>query len=96
MASGCEERLKSAIAAGDFREAQRLLPAYSDEIAALFSGGSSSRQERQQAIESFHNLLSLARVMRAHIGAQLTKLQRQSCCRYDMPSADRHSWHFEA
>ena len=95
MDNSNEDQLKTALAAGDFKEAQRLLPAYSDRIAAVFSGFS-SRQERQQALESFHNLLSLARVMRAHLSAQISNLQRQSCYRYDGPTAEQHAWHFEA
>lgn len=95
MASASEQQLKSALAAGDFTQVQHLLPAYTDEIGALFAGRS-SREERRQALEAFHNLLSLARVMRAHIGAQLSKLQRQSRYRYQTPSAEEHSWRFEA
>lgn len=95
MASVYEAQLKSAIAAGDFKQAERVFAAYDAELAALFAGPS-SRQERAEALENFRNLLSLARVMRAHIGAQLTTLQRQACYRYQTPDAERHAWQFEA
>ncbi len=94
VASSCEDQLRSALAAGDFAEAQRLLPAYSEEIVTLLSAPL-SRQECQQAIEAFHTLLSLARVMRAHMSAQLSTLERQSCYNYHIPSPDKHSWLFE-
>lgn len=93
--SSCREQLKAAVAAGDFNEAQRLWVNYDQELAGLFSGPS-SRREREEALENLRNLLSLARVMRAHIGAQISKLQRHACYRYLMPAPERHSWHFEA
>lgn len=90
-----EERLRQALASGDFSAARYLLPDYSAAIAEFVSGPASKR-EKQQAIESFHNLLSLARVVRAHIGAQSSQLQRQSSYQSLLVASDRHTWRFEA
>lgn len=94
MASAAEEQLRRALAAGDFEEAQRLLPPYSKEVVTCLARPS-TKQEHQQALQSFHDLLSLARIMRAHISAQLAKLQHQSCYRYHNSGSEKHSWHFD-
>jgi hypothetical protein len=90
-----EEQMKGALAAGDFAEAQRLLPVYSSALVTCLSTPC-TREEHEQAVESFRNLLSLARVMRAHVSAQLSNLQRQSFYQHQLSSPDTHSWRFEA
>ncbi len=93
MDSETEERLKNALAASDFAEAQRLVPAYGEEAVALLSTARTD-QEREQVMESFHNLLSLARVTRAHVSSQLAAVNRDT--RYQVAAPATHTWRFEA
>jgi sugar phosphate isomerase/epimerase len=90
-----EEHLRKALENADFNEVRRLLPDYSAEIVACLSS-SKDTKERQGAIESFQDLLSLARVMRAHLSARLSDAQHQSSYLTFHPSTDKHSWRFEA
>ena len=50
----------------------------------------------QEALEMLHNHLHLARVLRAHLAAQL--LANAASCLYSQPEAeaDRPRWQFEA
>ena len=89
-----EQRLRSALAAGDFLQVQQLLPTYTDQIATLLSG-TLPAEEKRKSIESFHDLLSLARVMRAHISSQLSIVRRQVGHRYALPTPERHAFRFD-
>ncbi len=88
------ERLRDALAAADFTEVQTLLPTYIDNLVTLLSTSNPVAQS-QAAIEEFHNLLSLARVMRAHISSQLSAVTREVSYNSVHAVAQRHSWRFE-
>lgn len=90
-----EQQLRSALASGDFLKAQQLLPVYTQQVAMLLSRPASI-EERRSAIQTFQDLLSLARVMRAHIASQLSSLRRQVAHRYQIPSPEKHAWRFDA
>lgn len=93
MDSSAEQLLKRALSASHFSEAYRLLPAYREEVISRLLSADSD-QQRSEILGSFHNLLSLARVTRAHVATQLAAVQREACYQAQLPQP--HSWHFEA
>ena len=88
------ERLRSALAAGDFAEVDTLLPTYCARLLTLVSSPTPV-PHTAESIEDLHNLLSLARVMRAHISSQLSAVRRDALYNSEMFPAQEHAWRFE-
>lgn len=91
--SEMNDRLQKSLAAGDFAEAERLLPAYVDDIVRLVSSRGPA-DDIAAALDQFSGLLSLARVMRAHVASELAALERQSCYRFLLPASETSAWQF--
>ena len=93
MVKPVPDELRAAIARGDFAKAETLIPAYGQFAAALL-GEAPTEADREQVMASFQDLLSLARVMRAHLAAKLNTTRRAS--HYILPAPAHHTIYFDA
>jgi hypothetical protein len=88
--------LKQALTAGDFETVRQLSAPLGQSI--IREAAAAAPPDRaalvQQGLSRLQEHLSMARVLRAHLAAQLQT--NTAVCLYQ-PFADRdHSWHFEA
>jgi hypothetical protein len=90
------EALQRALTAGDFETARQLSDALGQAIIRQASAATPPNRARivQQGLGRLQEHLSLARVLRAHLAAQLQV--NTAVHVYQPVSACAHSWHFEA
>ena len=92
MANELEGKMKFAIAAADFDTAQHLVLGYGNETLELLASAATT-EEREAIIGSFRDVLSLARVVRAHVAAQLALTTARAQYRTTVP--ERHSFQID-
>lgn len=89
-------RVTSAIQSGDFEAAQPLIAEYGSAIQAKLR--SASPHDRQlifdHALETLHEHLRLARLMRSHMHLRLRQLSGESL--YNGHAQPLHTWHLDA
>lgn len=91
-----DQDLAAAIKTGDFAAAQPAIADYSRQVHAALdaaSGPAAREAVFRQSIETLNQHLSLARVLRAHLAAQIQG--NAGTCLYEQAQADRHCWQFE-
>jgi hypothetical protein len=90
------EALRRALTAGDFESARQLSAARGQAIIRQASAAAPREKANivQQGLGRLQEHLSLARVLRAHLAAQLQI--NTAVHRYQPISSRAHSWHFEA
>jgi hypothetical protein len=90
------EELHRALSARDFETVRKLSRALGQEI--IRQASAAPPQDRaalvQQGLSRLQEHLSLARVLRAHLAAQLQT--STAVCLYLENSGRSHSWHFDA
>jgi hypothetical protein len=94
-----DQALSQALQGGDFAAAQTAAADYGREVCdALQTTGDPSRRAaiHREALETLGNHLHLARVLRAHLAAQIQA--NVGSCLYAQPDAqaDHHGWQVEA
>jgi hypothetical protein len=92
-----DQTLAQALQSADFETVQHAAVDYGrrvrTELAAAANPGHRAEIYRE-ALETLQNHLHLARVLRAHLAAQIQG--NAGSCLYAQPEADRHRWQFEA
>jgi hypothetical protein len=94
-----DQALSQALQSGDFAAAQTAATDYGREVCgALLETDEPSRRAaiHREAVEILGNHLHLARVLRAHLAAQIQA--NAGSCLYAQPEAqaDPHRWQIEA
>jgi hypothetical protein len=87
------EQLTSALKAGDFEAAERIAIEYGHSVAAEMQAGGDTAVLRQ-ALDTFNDHLHLARVLRAHLAAQVHA--NSLAVEYQPAAPQGRHWQFEA
>lgn len=92
-----DQALAQALQCSDFAAAERCAEEYGGSVRAelnVTTGWERRAAIYREAIETLQNHLYLARVLRAHLAAQVQG--NTGSCLYAAPAADRHCWQFDA
>ena len=91
-----DKTLAAALQNGDFVAAQSAIEEYGHqvEVALHSAAGTAARAAvYQESLSTLSQHLHLARVLRAHVAAQIQG--NAGSCLYEPAEADRHCWQFE-
>jgi hypothetical protein len=92
-----DQTLAQALQGADFETVQHAAVDYGRSVRAELAAAANPRHRAEiyrEALETLQNHLHLARVLRAHLAAQIQG--NAGSCLYAQPEADRHRWQFEA